>query len=36
MLDFVQDWCRRANYRVVDSTAYVNTVDYFAVPRARV
>ncbi|MAY89021.1 MAG: hypothetical protein CML02_20145 [Pseudooceanicola sp.] len=36
MLDFVQDWCRRANYRVVDSTAYVNTVDYFAVPRASV
>ena len=34
MMDFVQGWCRKSGYRVVDSTAYLNTVDYFAVPRA--
>lgn len=33
IMGFVQTWCRRAGYRVVDSTAYHNTVDYFAVPR---
>lgn len=33
IMGFVQDWCRRANYRVVDSTAYRNTIDYFVVPR---
>ena len=33
MMDFVQGWCRRAGYRVVDSTAYMNTVDYFAIPK---
>ena len=34
MMAFVQGWCRKANYRVVDSTAYLNTVDYFAMPRS--
>jgi len=33
IMGFVQTWCRKAGYRVVDSTAYHNTVDYFAVPR---
>ena len=33
IMGFAQDWCRRANYRVVDSTAYRNTIDYFVVPR---
>ena len=33
VMGFVQTWCRKAGYRVVDSTQYVNTVDYFAVPR---
>ncbi|MCB1342137.1 MAG: FkbM family methyltransferase [Pseudooceanicola sp.] len=33
MMGFVQGWCRKAGYRVVDSTAYRNTVDYFVVPR---
>jgi len=30
---FAQNWCRTAGYQIVDSTAYVNTIDYFAVPR---
>ncbi|WP_375689938.1 FkbM family methyltransferase [Pseudooceanicola sp. LIPI14-2-Ac024] len=33
IMGFVQTWCRKAGYRVADSTQYVNTVDYFAVPR---
>jgi FkbM family methyltransferase len=33
MLDFAQTWCRQAGYRIVDSDAYVNTIDYFALPR---
>lgn len=33
LLDFAQDWCRAAGYQVIDSTSYVNTIDYFAVPR---
>ncbi|MGR3321944.1 MAG: FkbM family methyltransferase [Pseudooceanicola sp.] len=33
IMGFVQTWCRKAGYRVVDSTQYRNTVDYFAVPR---
>ena len=33
MMAFVQAWCRRAGYRVIDSTAYIHTVDYFAVPK---
>ncbi|WP_163851505.1 FkbM family methyltransferase [Pseudooceanicola aestuarii] len=33
VMGFVQDWCRAAGYRVVDSTGYVNTTDYFAVPK---
>lgn len=34
IMDFAQDWCRAAGYRIADSTAYVNTIDYFAVPRS--
>jgi len=33
MLAFAQKWCRQAGYRIVDSTAYVNTIDYFAIPK---
>ena len=33
VMPFVQGWCRKAGYRVVDSTSYINTIDYFAVPR---
>jgi FkbM family methyltransferase len=33
IMGFVQTWCRKAGYRVVDSTGYHNTVDYFAIPR---
>lgn len=33
LLGFAQDWCRSAGYQVIDSKAYVNTIDYFAVPR---
>lgn len=32
-MGFAQNWCRNAGYQIVDSTAYVNTIDYFAVPR---
>jgi len=32
-MSFVQNWCRSAGYQIVDSTAYVNTIDYFAMPR---
>jgi len=32
-MGFAQNWCRAAGYRIADSTAYVNTIDYFAVPR---
>ncbi len=32
-MGFAQNWCREAGYQIVDSTAYVNTIDYFAVPR---
>lgn len=33
MMDFVRGWCRKAGYRVVDSTAYLNTIDYFVKPK---
>jgi len=33
LLGFAQNWCRTAGYQVVDSTSYLNTIDYFAVPR---
>ncbi|MGI3170953.1 FkbM family methyltransferase [Pseudooceanicola sp. C21-150M6] len=33
MLAFAQAWCRDAGYRIVDSTSYINTIDYFAVPK---
>ncbi|EAQ02000.1 hypothetical protein OB2597_20286 [Pseudooceanicola batsensis HTCC2597] len=33
MLGFAQKWCRAAGYRIVDSTPYVHTIDYFAVPK---
>jgi hypothetical protein len=33
MLGFAQKWCRSAGYRIVDSTPYVHTIDYFAVPK---
>lgn len=33
LMGFAQGWCRKAGYQVVDSTPYVNTIDYFAVPR---
>ncbi len=33
LLGFAQNWCRTAGYQIVDSTAYLNTIDYFAVPR---
>lgn len=33
ILRFVQDWCRSAGYRVADSAAHSDTVDYFAVPK---
>lgn len=32
-MGFAQNWCRNAGYQIVDSTAYVNTIDYFAAPR---
>jgi FkbM family methyltransferase len=34
IMGFAQAWCRKAGYRIVDSTAYVNTIDYFAIPRS--
>ena len=33
MLGFAQTWCRTAGYKIVDSTPYVHTIDYFAVPK---
>jgi FkbM family methyltransferase len=33
MLGFAQTWCKSAGYRIVDSTPYVHTIDYFAVPK---
>jgi FkbM family methyltransferase len=33
MLGFAQNWCKSAGYRIVDSTPYVHTIDYFAVPK---
>ena len=33
MLGFAQSWCKSAGYRIVDSTTYVNTIDYFAIPK---
>lgn len=33
MLGFAQKWCRSAGYKIVDSTPYINTIDYFAVPK---
>ncbi|MWD28452.1 FkbM family methyltransferase [Aquicoccus sp. SCR17] len=33
MMDFAQAWCRRAGYRLVDSQSYLNTIDYFAMPK---
>ena len=33
MLGFAQTWCRKAGYRIVDSTPYVHTIDYFAIPK---
>lgn len=33
MLGFAQKWCRSAGYKIVDSTPYVHTIDYFAVPK---
>lgn len=33
MMGFAQKWCRDAGYRIVDSTAYTYTIDYFAVPK---
>ncbi|MAL99940.1 MAG: hypothetical protein CL583_15985 [Alteromonadaceae bacterium] len=33
MLGFAQTWCKAAGYRIVDSTPYVHTIDYFAVPK---
>lgn len=33
LLGFAQNWCREAGYQIVDSTPYLNTIDYFAVPR---
>ncbi|WP_088625887.1 FkbM family methyltransferase [Oceanicola sp. 22II-s10i] len=33
IMGFVQGWCRKSGYRVIDSTPYRNTVDYFAVPK---
>ncbi|WP_375176184.1 FkbM family methyltransferase [Pseudooceanicola sp.] len=33
MLGFAQKWCKSAGYRIVDSTPYVHTIDYFAVPK---
>ncbi|MCA0922605.1 FkbM family methyltransferase [Pseudooceanicola nanhaiensis] len=33
MMRFAQNWCRQAGYRVVDSTPYRNTIDYFAAPK---
>ena len=33
IMGFAQNWCRTAGYQIVDSTAYVNTIDYFAVPK---
>ncbi|MCR8550572.1 FkbM family methyltransferase [Salipiger sp. P9] len=35
VMGFVQSWCRKAGYRVADSTPYRNTMDYFAVPKDR-
>jgi FkbM family methyltransferase len=33
LLGFAQNWCREAGYQIVDSKPYLNTIDYFAVPR---
>lgn len=33
MLGFAQTWCKSAGYKIVDSTPYVNTIDYFAIPK---
>ena len=33
MLGFAQKWCKQAGYRIVASTPYINTIDYFAVPK---
>ena len=33
MLGFAQSWCKQAGYRIVDSTPYINTIDYFAIPK---
>ena len=33
ILPFAQTWCRAHRYRLIDSVAYVHTMDYFAVPE---
>ncbi|TMV57847.1 FkbM family methyltransferase [Thioclava sp. BHET1] len=35
MLAFVQGWCRQNGYCLAESVAYVNTMDYFAIPEER-
>lgn len=35
ILPFAQKWCRENGYHLADSVAYVNTMDYFAVPEER-
>ena len=35
ILPFAKDWCRANGYCLADSVAYVNTMDYFAIPRER-
>lgn len=35
ILPFAQGWCRANGYCLADSVAYVNTMDYFAVPMER-
>ncbi|WP_353475721.1 FkbM family methyltransferase (plasmid) [Salipiger sp. H15] len=32
-MHFLQGWCRKAGYRVVDSTFHLNTTHYFVVPK---
>jgi len=32
-MGFAQNWCRTAGYQIIDSTAYVNTIDYFAIAK---
>ncbi|WP_127900737.1 FkbM family methyltransferase [Solirhodobacter olei] len=35
IVPFAQGWCRRNDYCIADSVAYVNTMDYFVLPMER-